>query len=155
MQYLNVHCRNLPAQMVRERQSGLSMVRFLTSISKSIEETSTEIFPILSGMADLILKQENLRGIALNVGEDHVENLAQQTDKFVNSLPMSMSGEERNQVGITRICVRPLKSFNGILVYSDLIVWRTTIFAKDLRLFSFPCSLQWLGHPDCPVRPRR
>jgi hypothetical protein len=75
------------------------MVRFLTSISKSIDETSAEIFTILSTMADLILKQENLRGIALNVGADHVEHLSQQTNKFVNSLPMSMSGEPANQVG--------------------------------------------------------
>jgi len=74
------------------------MVRFLTSISKSIEETSNEIFPILTEMADIILKQENIKGIALNVGEDHVGHFALQTEKFMNTLPSSIIKGDNPQV---------------------------------------------------------
>ena len=60
-------------------------------MTRSVSESGTEVFDILTEMSDLLLRAENVVGVALNMTENHKSDFVRQTENFVNNLPSSES----------------------------------------------------------------
>ena len=61
---------------------------------RSVTESGTEVFDILSSMSELLLRSggDNLRGVALNMTENHAAAFVAQTDNFVSQLDQRATG---------------------------------------------------------------
>ena len=61
----------------------------LVFFSRHVEKDGPEVFETLASMAKLLLRSENLQGVAINMTEAHKSSFIQQTENFVRSLPTS------------------------------------------------------------------
>jgi hypothetical protein len=73
----------------------------ITSCSqRSTTESGTEVFDILSSMSELLLRSggNNLKGVALNMTQEHATTFVAQTEKFVDELDERFSGIENSSI---------------------------------------------------------
>jgi Zn-dependent M16 (insulinase) family peptidase len=68
-----------------KRQKAFLVLQFF--LSRSVTESGTEVFDILSAMSEFLLRGENIRGVALNMTENHSSDFVKQTENFVSKLP--------------------------------------------------------------------
>jgi Zn-dependent M16 (insulinase) family peptidase len=60
---------------------------------RSVTESGTEVFDILAAMSQLLLRAENVVGVALNMTENHKSDFVRQAENFVENLPRSESNQ--------------------------------------------------------------
>ena len=75
---------------IASKSPNVTRFNFFNKIClRQVTETGTEVFDVLASMAKLLLRAENLRGIALNMTENHKSDFIRQTENFVAGLPKS------------------------------------------------------------------
>ena len=68
---------------------GFKLLMIYYFLFRSVTESGTEVFDILTAMSQLLLRGENIRRVALNMTENHSSEFVKQTENFVNKLPRS------------------------------------------------------------------
>ena len=108
--------RQLPATKIREVEGGLESIRFTNKLALSISSGNVnvldEILSDISDMAKTVLNSNNIKSIALNSTESHMNNqFKQQSQDFLKSLPVGASVDQSKNSNKTEFVPSLIKTF--------------------------------------------
>ena len=104
----------LPATKIRERDGGLSSVRFVNKLAMSInngnEDLVGEILREMATMSRLVLNEDRFESVMTNTSPDHGQTFVKQTEQFLRNLPSVSNRVDKGNDDGTANRV-PLKTF--------------------------------------------